>query len=244
VFAARGVTLLAISVDPPEDSRAFAAQLGAWFPLLADPEGAVARAYTGMSSDAAALPGVTVIDRDGRIAFRNVASTKDDRTTTAELLAILDRTVGTHGPSATESGYVALARMQLALALGVANVRDQPSGGSLTSGTASLAALIPLGRHLLFGPMVATEPRTAPLDLEAALVVRQPFAGNIAAAQVTAAYGYSVFETRGQTGSLRVGIWFATSPELAFTFDLGGALHRDQLELFATFGIARLIRTR
>lgn len=241
------MTLLAISVDSPEDSRVFAHQLGAWFPLLADPEGTVARAYTGMSSDAAALPGVTVIDREGRIAFRNVASTKDDRTTTSELLAILDRTVGTHGPGPTESGYAALARMQLALAIGVAAVRDHAStasGDTLTSGTASIAALVPLGRHLLFGPMLATEPRTAPLDLEAALVVRQPFAGDIAAAQLTAAYGYSVFETKGQTGSLRLGIWFATSPDIALTLELGGAVHREQTELFVTFGIARLIRTR
>ena len=240
------MTLLAISVDAPEDSRAFAAQLGAWFPLLSDPAGTVARAYTGMSSDAAALPGVTVIDRDGRIAFRNVASTKDDRTTTPELLAILDRTVGTHGPVATDAGYAALERLQLALSLGVAHVKDYAKNATdppVTSGTASFAAFFPLGRHLLLGPMIASEPRTAPLDLEAAIVVRQPFAGNIAAAQLTAAYGYSVFDRKGQTGSARLGIWFATSPQLAVTFDLGGALHGDQLELFATFGIARLIRT-
>ncbi|CAN5303767.1 hypothetical protein BH11MYX1_BH11MYX1_15110 [soil metagenome] len=239
------MTLLAISVDAPAESRAFAAQLGAWFPLLSDPEGMIARQYTGMSSDAAALPGVTVIDRDGRIAFRNVASAKDDRTTTPELLAILDRTVGTHGPVATNSGYAALERMQLALSLGVAHVKDyaKDATGTVTSGTGSLAALFPLGRHLLFGPMIASEPRTAPLDLEAAVVLREPFAGNIAAAQLTAAYGYSVFDTKGQTGSLRLGIWFAYSPQAAFTFDLGGALHGEELELFATFGIARLIRT-
>ncbi len=239
------MTLLAISVDAPEDSRAFAEQLGAWFPLLSDPEGTVAQAYTGMSSDKAALPGVTVIDRDGRIAYRKVASTKDDRTTTPELLAILDRTVGTHGPAATASGYAALERMQLALSLGIANVKDyaKDAGAPVTSGTASLALLVPLGRHLLLGPMLATEPRTAPLDLSAAVVLREPFAGNIAAVQLTATYGHSFFESQGQTGSVRLGIWFAYTPQLAFTFDLGGALHGEKLELFATFGIARLLRT-
>lgn len=240
------MTLLAISVDAPEDSRAFAQQLGAWFPLLSDPEGVVARAYTGMSSDKAALPGVTVIDRDGRIAYRNVASTKDNRTTVPELLAILDRTVGTHGPAATASGYAALERMQLALSLGIANVKDYGKnaiGAPVTSGTASLALLVPFGRHLLFGPMIATEPRTAPLDLSAAVVLREPFAGNIAAAQLTATYGHSFVDTKGQTGSARLGIWFAWTPQLAFTFDLGGALHGEKLELFATFGIARLLRT-
>ncbi len=191
-----------------------------------------------MSSDAAALPGITIIDRDGTIAFRTVASTKDDRTTAPELLAILDRTVGTHGPAATDAGYAALERMQLALSAGVAHVEDRG-----TSGTISLAALIPLGRHLLFGPMVASEPRAAPLDLSAAIGLREPFAGNLAAVQLTGTYGYSFADTRGQTGSARLGLWFAWTPELAFTLDLGGALHGEKLELFATFGFARLLRT-
>ncbi len=241
------MTLLAISLDAPEDSRSFAADLGIWFPLLSDADGAVSRAYAGMSSDAAALPGVTVIGRDGRIAYRNIASVKDDRVSTPELLAILDRTVGTTGEAAAPSGYAAVDRMQVRLELGGGAIRD--SGANHGTGVAAVGALFPLGHHVLVGPWLSFEPRQAPVDLDLAVALRQPFAGGLAAVQLTAIGGYTPWDATGWTASGRAGIWFAMSPHWAFTFDLAAGEHRlgdadSRLELSATLGVARLFRLR
>jgi AhpC/TSA family protein len=247
------VTLLAISLDAPADSRAFAADLGIWFPLLSDADGAVLRAYAGMSSDAAALPGVTVIGRDGRIAFRHIASEMDDRVGAAELLAILDRTLGTAGPRAEPPGFAALDRAQLRVELGGGAVRTR--GDTHGTATAALGALVPLGvgagiaRHILIGPWLSFEPREAPLAAGAALAVRAPFAGNLAALELAVTAGYVPWDATGWAGSARAGLWFAYTPRWAFSFDLAVAVDRlgdadDRVALFATFGIARLIRTR
>ncbi len=241
------MTLLAISLDAPEDSRAFAADLGIWFPLLSDADGAVSRAYAGMSSDSAALPGVTVIGRDGRIAYRKIASVKDDRVGAPELLAILDRTLGTAGEAAAAPGFAAVDRAQIRLELGGGAIRE--SGVSHGTGIAALGALFPLGDHVLVGPWLGFEPRQAPLDLDAAVVLRQPFAGGLAAVQLTALAGYTPWDATGWTATGRAGIWFAMSPRWAFTFDLAAGEHRlgdsdSRLELSATLGVARLIRLR
>jgi hypothetical protein len=247
------VTLLAISRDEPADSRAFAERLGIGFPLLADVDGAVSRQYAGITSDDAALPGVTVIGRDGRIVFRHLASAMDDRVDAAELLAILDRTVGTTGPAAEGPGYIGLDRAQLRVDVGGGALRANGD----TRGTAfgSVAALFPLGigpgfgRHVLVGPWLSFEPRDAPLDAGAAIALRQPFAGNLAALQLTATGGYTPWDATGWTATARVGIWFAVSPTMGLTFDVGGGAHRlgdsdERHDVFATFGLARLIRTR
>ena len=241
------MTLLAISVDDPEDSRSFAADLGIWFPLLSDADGAVSRAYTGMSSDSATLPGVTVIGREGRIVYRNIASVKDDRVTAPELLAILDRTLGTAGEAAAGPGFAAVDRMQLRLELGGGAIRQ--SGVSHGTGVAAIGALFPLGRHVLVGPWLGFEPRQAPVDLDVAVALREPFAGGLAAVQLTGLAGYTPWDATGWTATARAGIWFAMGPRWAFTFDLAAGEHRlaeadSRLELSATLGVARLFRLR
>jgi len=91
-------------MDSPEDSRAFARDYEIAFPLLSDADGAVSRQYTGVTSDDNTLPGVVIV-RDGQIAFRQLATAKDDRLSTTDLLATLDRTLGTHGPDLADDHY-------------------------------------------------------------------------------------------------------------------------------------------
>src|SRR5512138_3080029 len=80
---ARGVTLLAISVDAPADSRRLADAYGIAYPLLSDAGGAVSRAYVGVEEADNSVPGVVVIGRDGRIVYRQIAAAADDRLSAA-----------------------------------------------------------------------------------------------------------------------------------------------------------------
>jgi len=233
------VQLIAISGDAPDDSKKFAERLGIWFPLLSDRDLAVSRVYAGATSDANALPGVTVIDRSGRIVFRQVASSKDDRIAAPELLAAIDRSLSTHGPDAASGGYAAIDRAQLRL--------DAGGGVVHTSGTgvASLAGLFPLGRYVLVGPRLGVEPRQSPLDVDLELVLRAPIWANAGAIELGLAGGYTPLEDRGANGAARAGLWFAISPTWSVQLDAGVALHaQDTVGVFATLGIARLIRVR
>ena len=231
--------LLAISGDDPDDSKQLAARLGIWFPLLSDRDLGVSRVYAGATSDSNALPGVTVIDRNGRVVFRQVASSKDDRITAPELLAAVDQSLGTHGPEAAGGGYAAIDRAQIRL--------DAGGGVVHTSGTgvASLAGLFPLGRHVLAGPVLGFEPRQSPLDVDLELVLRAPIWANAGAIELGLAGGYTAFDDRGANGAARAGLWFAVSPTWSVQLDAGVSLHaHDTVGVFATLGIARLIQFR
>ena len=213
--------------------------------------------YAGMSSDSAALPGVTVIGRDGRgrVPARRV-SEMDDRVEAPELLAILDRTLGTHGPEVAPPGDESIdpARSCAStLAAGVA-ARTRATHGALVGDFAALFLLgvgPGLGRHILDGPWQSIEGNHGVIDPSAAIAVRAPF-DEIAAFQLTVTGGYTVFDANGASGftaSARAGIWFAYWPTCAFTLDVGAATHRlgddvDHAEVFATFGLAWLVRTR
>jgi peroxiredoxin Q/BCP len=60
--------VLGISIDKPEANRAFAAKIGATFPLLSDPEKATAKAYGVLNFTRLFANRVTlVIDKDGVI---------------------------------------------------------------------------------------------------------------------------------------------------------------------------------
>ena len=234
-------------MDSPGDSRVFAGDYGIAFPLLSDADGAVSRTYVGVTSDSNTLPGVTIIDRDGRIAFRQVASAKDDRMPAAELLATLDRTLGTSGPAAAPGGYAAIDRAQLRVDLGGGGVH----AAGETRGTVVGAAwgLYPLGHYLLVGPRLGFEPRNAPLDLDAAIVLRLPIWANAGAVELGAAGGWTPWGDTGGNASGHLGLWFATSPRLALHLDLGIAEHglggtAHSTELSASLGIARLFDVR
>lgn len=232
-------------MDAPADSRRFAADYGIAFPLLSDEDGAVARRYVGISSDRAALPGVTIIDRDGRIAFRQVASTKDDRMSAAELLATLDRTLGTSGPAVAPPGYAVIDRAQLRVALGGGAVRT--SGDTLGTVAGSVAGLVPLGHHLLVGPWLGFEPRRSPLDLDAAVMVRLPFWSHTAAVELGAVGGWTPWQDAGGNAAVHLGVWFAPSPHWAVQLDaavaehgLGGSTRSTAVS--GSLGVSRLFR--
>jgi len=237
------VTVLAISMDSPESSRAFAQDYGIAFPLLSDEGGAVSRTYAGVTSDHNTLPGVTIIGRDGRIVFRQVASAKDDRMPAAELLATLDRTLGTSGPAVAPAGYAAIDRAQLRVALGGGGVHA--AGETHGTVVGSIAGLYPLGRHVLIGPWLGFEPREAPLDLDAAIVVRLPIWANAGALELKAVGGWTPWQDAGGNASARLGLWFAMSPRWALQLDVGIAEHGlgqtpHSTEVSTSLGVMRL----
>jgi hypothetical protein len=233
------VQLLAISGDEPHDSKLFAMRLKIWFQLLSDADLAVSRVYAGETSDANALPGVTVIDRNGRIVFRQVASSKDDRISTQDLLAAIDNSLGTHGPDATDRGYAAIDRAQIRLDAGAG------ADGSRGTGFASLAGLFPINRDVLIGPMLSFDPRAAPLDVDLEVVFRAPIWNAAAAFELGFASGYSTLDAdRGWNGAMRAGLWFAVSPSWSVQLDAGAAVHIHDTDLFGTIGLAWLFRVR
>jgi hypothetical protein len=241
------VRLLAISADEPHDSRLFAMMLRIWFPLLSDGDLAVSRVYAGETSDANALPGVTVIDRSGRIVFRQVASAKDDRISAQDLLAAIDRTLGTSGPETTDHGFAAIERAQIRLDAGGGVVASEAGPGTIVkttgTGVASLAALFPITRFLLVGPRLGFEPRDAPLDADLEVVARLPIWHAAGAIELAVDGGYSIFDDRGATAAARAGLWFAISPSWSVQLDAGASVHEHgTVGAFATLGIARLFR--
>jgi hypothetical protein len=234
------VTLLAISMDAPDESRAFAGTYGIRSPLLADVDGAVSRRYVGVTSDANALPGVTIIDRDGRVVFRQASSTKDDRLTAAALFAAIDRSLGTTGPTVGASGYASLERAQLRVALG-GGLAD----GDWT-GVAHVGAYVPIGRYLTIGPRVAVEPRSAPLSLEGVAMLRAPIWGDAAALELGAIGGWTPWRARGAEVGGCAGLWFAISPSWSVQLEAEVVAHGLGASIVPvgalTLGVARLVR--
>jgi len=233
-------------MDSPDDSRAFARDYGIGFPLLSDTDGAVSRRYAGVTSDRATLPGVIIIDRDGRIAYRQVATAKDDRMPVAELIATLDRVLGTSGPAVAPAGYAAIDRAQLRVELGGGGVRA--AGDTRGTAIGALAGLYPLGHHVLVGPWLGFEPRDAPLDLDAAVVLRAPIWSSAGALELAAIGGFTPWGTGGGNLGGRLGAWFAISPRWAVQLHVGLAEHGlgrsdRSTELSASLGVTRLFRT-
>lgn len=86
-FARKGVELVAISVDPIEESVTLANKLGVSFPLLSDPGLKAALAYgVAMKGDEIAVPSVFLIDQNKTIVFEHVGETVTDRPSAGELL--------------------------------------------------------------------------------------------------------------------------------------------------------------
>jgi hypothetical protein len=235
------VTVLAISMDAPDDSRVFARDYGIEFPLLADEDGAVARVYAGVTSDHNALPGITIIRPDGHIVFRQIASAKDDRMSSAELLAAIDRTLGTTGPAPEVSGYAALARAQLRLDVGGGAIRDE---GWRATANAAVSGLVPLGRHVLAGIQLGFEPREAPLSMDGVVVLREPIFGPAGALELGLVGGYTPWNASGADLGAFGGMWFAMAPTWSLQLHGGLEEHGDATELLFTIGIARLIQIR
>ena len=190
-----------------------------------------------MNYDDTTIPGIVIIRKDGAIVYRQVASTKDDRLTAAQLLAEIDRTLGTTGAAATH-GYAVYERIQLHADGGGGVRHDQGTGGTAVL---SAAALFPLARPLLIGPWFESTIRSQSANL--AVVGRIPLLHDTGAIHVTATAGYDT-ATDWDVG-LRIGPWVALSPKWALHLDLGGTLRGlDDRAVFATFGVTYLLGPR
>jgi len=218
------VPLVAISTDPSGESAKLARDYGIAFPLLSDPDAAVARQYTGVNYDDTAIPGVVIVKADGAIAFRQIAEAKDDRLTAAQVLAEVDRALGTTGVAAL-AHTTALDRTQLRL----------EAGGGSGGFHGGAAALVPLSRFGLVGPWLGAEPR---FELDAALVLRLPLLHDTAAIELAGVAGSTPW--RDANASARLGVWLAWTPAWAFHL-AGGISDRDA---FATVGVSRLLPMR
>ena len=97
------VKLYAISVDPPDVSKDFAAKLGSdnkgtvTFPILSDPDhkiidtyGLRDPAYEGQKVYGIPHPAVYVIDKSGKVAWAKVESNYRERPTKEEIRKALD----------------------------------------------------------------------------------------------------------------------------------------------------------
>jgi hypothetical protein len=185
---------------------------------------------------------VVIIKRDGTVVFRQVATSKDDRLTTAQVLAAADANLGTRGTDA-EPVTPALARAQLRLEAGAGRIRNADRWE--TTGVASLTVQVPLTRYLVAGTGFATEAREAKFSVVGSLGARLPILGDIGALQLSAVSGLPVSGPGVYTG-LQLGAWFAWTPRWAVHFDVSAGAHDtgsvDQLPAwFVTLGISRLL---
>jgi hypothetical protein len=243
------VTVLAISMDSPANSRAFAASYGIAFPLLADEDGQVSRTYAGVTSDGNTLPGITIVRGDGHIVFRQLASAKDDRMSSAELVATIDRTLGTSGPAAVHDGFAGLDRVQLRLDLGGGVSHDGGDGGG--TGATALGAgslLLPLGRHVLVGPRVQWGVHAGALAVDGIALVREPIFHGVGALELGVSAGWTPYPIPRMGGNVggTADLWFAISPKLSVqlgvtttVYELTGGAVTD---VAATIGVGGLVQ--
>jgi peroxiredoxin len=89
--------LLAVSVDAPEDSRRVVSDLGLAFPILADVERQVIRAYGlvheggGPEGETIAIPALLLVERDGSVVWKHVATRVTDRADPEHALEALSK---------------------------------------------------------------------------------------------------------------------------------------------------------
>jgi peroxiredoxin len=76
---ALGAALLGVSVDSWQSNEIFARQLGVQYPLLSDFKREVSRAYGVLDEERFySVRSVFVIDRDGRVAYRDISPNPGD----------------------------------------------------------------------------------------------------------------------------------------------------------------------
>jgi hypothetical protein len=205
----------------------------------------VSKQFVGVDDADNTVPGIVMISRLNQIVYRQVASSKDDRPMTSELLALADRWLGTRGPSA-RGGYAVLERLHLRLDAGAGVI--ETGDGYRPTAQATVSALIPLGRHAALGAAIASEPREANLELDGVAALRLPFWEDRAAVELAVLGGWSVLGTTGPNVQVRTGVWVALTPTWALQIDATGGAHDldgdTRLGAAATFGVSRMIRIR
>jgi len=234
------VKVYGISVDEADDSRVFASGYGISFPLLADPKGAVSSRYTGLDGNGVSVPGIVVVRRSGAIAFRQIATSMADRLNVSDVIAIIDRTLAPAARPAVEDDYAALGRIQLRLDAGAGALRVDDAWRA--TGFGAIGTLVPLHRLLVVGADARIEAREQRVTLAGLVGVRLPIIGDAGALQLIGAVGAPVLNGDGLMLGARAGVWFAMTPSFALQLELGGGTWSGDRELFATFGIARLLR--
>lgn len=209
-----------MSIDSIEESRTLAAKVGIAFPLLHDDHAAVARALTGIDDNDLPIPGVVVVARGGDIVFRQVAHSKADRLSTADLLAVIDQRQVGHPPgraTAVDLSFAASHRLQLAadLTTGIGK------GPHLATGT-TVSTLYPVTRRFLLGgeAAVASNPLVAnvAISLGAKATLRLPFWNDLAAWHVSVSGGPDLWSHGIDStyfSKAAVQVWFAVRPQWA-----------------------------
>ncbi len=246
--------IVGVSRDDVIASGEFADKYGIAFPLLADEAGALSTAYVGIDGSDNTIPGIVLLrrgDQGGTIAYRQIATAKDDRLTAAQLLAVVDETFGTTG-AGIDASYAVLRRWQVRFAIGGgAGRRDVVNDAPIEwSGArvASLGVLFPLHRYVLAG--VRGEYGNLELAGHAVAGVRLPLLHDTAAIELTGSFGHNArlagnggVEPSWLVGG-RVGAWVAWTPTWAFTLDAGVELRVGEDETLpivtGTVGVARL----
>ena len=95
-FDARGIRVVAISVDTPEINRPHRQRLGVTFPLLSDPKAGAIRRYdllhAGASPEHAdiARPGEFLVDSTGTVRWANLTESYTARARPEQVLEAFD----------------------------------------------------------------------------------------------------------------------------------------------------------
>jgi peroxiredoxin len=96
-FGARGVRVVAISIDPPDISQRQSQKLGYRFPLLSDPNANVIRRYdvlhpgAGPKSSDIARPAEFILDSNGVVSWVNLTENIGVRARPEQVLEALNQ---------------------------------------------------------------------------------------------------------------------------------------------------------
>jgi peroxiredoxin len=90
-FQSRGIVLVAISVDPPDRSKAVVTRLGLTFPLLSDRDRLAVESF-GVEDveNGVAWPAVFVLEPGGTVRWRSLSDDYRNRPTPEDILAALE----------------------------------------------------------------------------------------------------------------------------------------------------------
>jgi hypothetical protein len=251
-FDERGVTLIAISIDEIEKSREMAAKVGVKFAILQDKDAVVSRSLVGIDDADLPVPGVLLIARGGAIVFRQIATSKDDRLPTAELLRIIDHHIAS-GSQRSESvridqSFAAINRWQLGIDLAVGVGKPSQLASDM-----SIVAQMPLHRNVMIGAEINGTVRplvgTGAASIGSGVTLRLPFWNDLAAAQLIGTAGIDVatisndskYFTKGRTQ-----LWFAVRPNWAILLGLAFDVHYARRAVVSSdatlsIGITRLM---
>mgnify|MGYP001765536484 CR=1 FL=1 len=234
--------VVAISVDSVADSARMARAYGIEYPLLADADGTVSRAYVGLDDADVSVPGIVIVLADGRVGFRQIARDKADRLSASQLLAVIDglppspgRRVGALGAVAAKHGYAPLERLSLRVDLGggIARTRSAGAGQAATDTSATAAALgsvwVPMARHLMLGGGVSLDSAQGWVDVGVGAGVRWPLLGDLGTVELLAWPSWAL-TTTGAAVHTRLGLTYALTPSLSVQLGVGAQLRHEYVD--------------